>query len=82
MVDFLVEAFFSICTLSRTYLCSKCKRAVENKFIPSPTPVSTPAAAAAAASAEESWAVVTKAHLTSVPLGIILLLSQMTGSEP
>ena len=77
MVDFLVEAFFSIYTLSRTCLCSKCKRAVENNFIPSPTPMPTPAAAA-----EESWAVVTKAHLTSVPSGVRPLLSQTRGSEP
>ena len=77
MVDFLVEAFFSICTLSRTCLCSKCKRAVENNFIPSPAPMPTPAAAT-----EESWAVVTEAHLTSVPSGVRLLLSQTRGSGP
>ena len=82
MVDFLVEAFFSICILSRTCLCSKCKRAIENNFIPSPAPMHTPAVAAAAAAAEESWAVVTKAHLTSVPSGVRPLLSQTRGSGP
>ena len=34
MVDFLIEAFFSICTLSRICLCSKCKKAVENYLLP------------------------------------------------
>ena len=38
VVDFLVEAFFSICTLSRTCLCSKCKRAVEDDLSPGPAP--------------------------------------------
>ena len=77
MVDFLVEAFFSICTLSSTCLCSKWKRVIENNFIPSPTPMHTLAAAA-----EESWAAVTKAHFTSVPSGVRPLLSQTRGSGP
>ena len=59
MVNFLIETIFSVCTLSRTCLFSKYKRAVENNFIPSHTPVPTTAAVA-----EESWAVVTKAHLS------------------